>query len=92
MKVSVNNNVSVTDAAFAGVVIAPNPFDNQLRITNDELRGEYALLNAQGVVVRSGNMDGREIVIETSDLTSGLYLLRLTAENGAVKTYRVVKQ
>jgi len=50
------------------------------------------LLNAQGVVVRSGNMDGREIVIETSDLTSGLYLLRLTAENGAVKTYRVVKQ
>ena len=35
VKVSVNNNVSVTDAAFAGVVIAPNPFDNQLRITND---------------------------------------------------------
>ena len=92
VKVSVNNNVSITDTAFAGVVIAPNPFDNQLRITNDELRGEYALLNAQGVVVRSGNMDGREIVIETSDLTSGLYLLRLTAENGAVKTYRVVKQ
>ena len=92
VKVSVNNNVSITDTAFAGVVIAPNPFDNQLRITNDELRGEYALLNAQGVVVRSGNMNGREIVIETSDLTSGLYLLRLTAENGAVKTYRVVKQ
>ena len=54
--------------------------------------GRYDLLNAQGVVVRSGNMDGNEVMIETTDLTSGLYLLRLTAENGATKTYCVVKQ
>ena len=90
-KVIVDPATAVEDAVFASVVIAPNPFDNQLRIVNSELRGTYALLNAQGVVVRSGNMDGREIVIETSDLTSGLYLLRLTAENGAVKTITVVK-
>ena len=83
---------AVDDALLAEVVVAPNPFDNQLRIMSYELRGEYVLLNAQGVVVRRGNMDGNEVVIETSDLTSGLYLLRLTAENGAVKTYRVVKQ
>ena len=51
----------------------------------------YALLNAQGAVVRSGNMAGNEVLIETSDLTSGLYLLRLTAENGATKTITVVK-
>ena len=90
-RVIVDPATAVEDAVFASVVIAPNPFDNQLRIVNSELRGTYALLNAQGVVVRSGNMDGREIVIETSDLTSGLYLLRLTAENGAVKTITVVK-
>ena len=82
----------VADLLFADVKVYPNPFDNQLRVTNYELRGGYALLNAQGVVVRSGNMDGNEIVIETTDLTSGLYLLRLIAENGATKTYRVVKQ
>ena len=91
-KVIVDPATGVEDAVFASVVIAPNPFDNQLRIANGELRGEYALYNAQGVVVRSGNMDGNEVVIETTDLTSGLYLLRLTAENGAVKTYRIVKQ
>ena len=82
---------AVDDALLAEVVVAPNPFDNQLRIMSYELRGEYVLLNAQGVVVRSGNMDGNEVVIETSDLTSGLYLLRLTVENGAVKTITVVK-
>ena len=91
-KVIVEPATAVEDAMFANVVVAPNPFDNQLRIVNGELRGEYALYNAQGVRVRSGNMDGREIVIETSDLTSGLYLLRLTAENDATKTITVVKE
>jgi len=74
------------------VLVAPNPFDNQLRIVNGDLRGTYALLNAQGVVVRSGNMYGHEVLIETSDLTSGLYLMRLTATNGATKTITVVKE
>ena len=91
-KVIVESATAVEDAVFASVVTAPNPFGNQLRITNGELRGTYTLLNVQGVVVRSGNMLGSEVVIETTDLTSGLYLLRLTAENGATKTYRVVKQ
>ena len=91
-RVIVDPATAIEDAAFAGVVIAPNPFDNQLRIMNGELRGEYALLNAQGVVVRSGNMDGNEVMIETTDLPSGLYLLRLTATNGATKVVTVVKE
>ena len=82
---------AVEDAVFANVIISPNPFGNELRIKNNELRGEYALLNAQGVVVRSGNMADNEVLIESSDLTSGLYLLRLIAENGATKTITVVK-
>ena len=82
----------VEDAMFANVVVSPNPFENQLRVTSNDLRGQYALLNAQGVVVRRGNMDGNKVVIETTDLTSGLYLLRLTAESGATKTITVVKE
>ena len=39
---------------------------------NGELRNaRYALLNAQGVVVRSGNLTGDEVVIETSEPVSG---------------------
>ena len=90
-EVTVTDPAGVEDAVFANIVVAPNPFGNALRIVNGKLRGTYALLNAQGVVVRCGNMDGNEVVVETSDLTSGLYLLRLSAENGATKTIRVVK-
>ena len=83
---------AVDDALLAEVVVAPNPFDNQLRITSYELRGEYALLNAQGVVVASGVLENAETRINTSLLPAGMYLLRLSTESGATKTYRVVKQ
>lgn len=77
---------------FANVRLMPNPFDNQLRITSYELRGEYTLLNAQGVVLASGVLEGSETFINTSSFPAGMYLLRLSAENGVTKTYRVVKQ
>ena len=39
-----------------------------------------------------GALEGAETLINTTSFPAGMYLLRLTAENGAVKTYRVVKQ
>ena len=82
----------VEDAMLANVQVAPNPFTTQLRLLCNGATGRYDLLNAQGVVVRAGNMADSEVAIETRDLTSGLYLLRLTAENGATKTITVVKE
>ena len=83
---------AVEDTVFANVVVAPNPFANQLRIASYELRGEYALYNAQGFMVVSGVLDGSETHINTSSFPAGMYLLRLRVENGATKTYSVVKQ
>ena len=85
-------STSVDDAVFANVLVAPNPFTTQLRLVCNGATGRYDLLNASGVVVRSGNVDGNEVLIETTDLTSGLYLLRLTAESGATKVVTVVKE
>ena len=91
-KVIVDPTTAIEDATFANVVVAPNPFGNQLRIANYDLRGKYALYNTQGVVVTSGVLEGTETRINTSILPAGMYLLRLSADNGAMKTYRVVKQ
>ena len=91
-KVVVESASSVEDAVFANVVVAPNPFSAQLRIANGELCGRYALYNAQGVVVTSGVLEGAETRINTSSFPAGIYLLRLSADNGAMQTYRVVKQ
>ena len=91
-KVVVESASSVEDAVFANVVVAPNPFSAQLRIANGELCGRYALYNAQGIMFASGVLEGAETRINTSSFPTGLYLIRLTAENGAMQTYRVVKQ
>ena len=91
-KVVVESASAVEDAVFASVVIAPNPFGAQLCISNGDLHGKYALYNAQGVVVTSGVLEGTETRINTSMLPAGMYLLRLSADNGAMQTYRIVKQ
>ena len=92
VKAVFERTTSVDDTVLANVLVAPNPFTTQLRLVCNGATGRYDLLNAQGVVVRSGNMADSEVAIETSDLTSGLYLLRLTAENGTTKTITVVKE
>lgn len=83
---------AVEDAMFAQVCVAPNPFDNQLRITTNELRGTYALLNAQGVVVLSGVLMQGEMILNTNELSAGLYLVRIAVASGEAKTYRVIKK
>ena len=83
---------AVSDAVFAGVVVAPNPFGTELRILNNEaVEGRYELLTIQGMVVRAGVLEPSTMV-ETSDLASGIYFVRFLATNGASKVVKVVKQ
>ena len=89
--VAVEATSAVEDVVFASVVVSPNPFGEQLCITYGDLRGQYVLYNAQGVVVASGGLEEGETRINTVSFTAGVYLLRLTAENGATKNYTVVK-
>ncbi len=86
------NPGAVEDAVFASVVVAPNPFGAELRIMNSEaVEGRYELLTIQGLVVRAGVLE-TDTMIETSDLTSGIYFVRFMATNGATKVVKVVKQ
>ena len=82
----------VESPVFTQVTVAPNPFDAQLVVkgTNGDLRA-YELLDVTGKVVLSGAITSDEEVIETSMLKAGVYMLRLTAQNGATKTFKVAK-
>ncbi len=87
----VDPSQAVEDVIFAGVVVAPNPFEGQLSVRNGALRGSYELMSVSGQVLRRGALEADVTTFETRDLVSGAYLLRLTAE-GVTKTYRVVKK
>lgn len=89
--VTVEAPASVEDSVFDAVVVTPNPFNEQIRILNRNLRGKYSLTNIHGVAVASGTLEDAETHINTTALPSGVYLLHLTTENGAEKTFTVVK-
>ena len=92
IEVTMEAKTGVEDAVFVTVVVAPNPFDALLRISNGDVRGKYTLYNTHGAEVASGALEGAETRINTASLPAGIYLLRLTSENGAQKTFTVVKK
>lgn len=91
-KGSNQNPSAVEDVLFSGIIVAPNPFGAQLVIKNGEgIEGRYELVNMSGVLVRSGSLQGRVVVLSTAGLKAGVYLLRILAGGGA-KTFSVVKE
>ena len=86
--------VAVEDAVFANVLVAPNPFEADLRIVLDgEIQGvKYELINANGSMVRKGTIVANDTRIETAELTAGIYILRLTSESGKTKSFTLVKK
>ena len=83
---------AVEDVVLASLVVAPNPFTSQLRIDNPEgVAGRYELVNASGVVVRFGAFSATEVLVDTEALPAGLYLVRITAQNGAKRMVKVSK-
>ena len=84
--------LAVEDAVLSSIAVTPNPFGEQLRILNPEmLVGYYELVNAFGVVIRSGWLEGSVSHIDTEALTAGLYFVRVTGKNGVKRTIRVVR-
>jgi len=89
---SPDNPNAVEEALFDNISVAPNPFSSQLRISHKEaINTHYALLDARGSILYQGVLEGTETTLNTENLKAGIYLLRLSADNGATKTITVVK-
>lgn len=52
---------------------------------------QFSIFNTQGIKMRSGILKERETVIDTKDLSSGLYILHLANTRGVTKVFRVIK-
>lgn len=82
----------VQSALLERVQVMPNPFSQHLTLKGVEKANEYILLNAQGMVMLQGALHGEsQIQLDTHNLSAGIYILVLRAEDGAA-TLRVVKR
>lgn len=89
--VNLKKAAAVEDAVLAGVVAYPNPMVRELVVSNLAEVENVALVNAQGVVVRTVKPNGAsELRLAVEDFPAGVYML-VVERNGARKAIRIVK-
>ena len=79
------------------IIVQPNPTDNILHITVTD--GEIARVEMTDMfgraisveTVHAPSLPSPTTTVNTSALPSGVYILRITLRNGAVRTEKVVK-
>ncbi|MDR7209277.1 T9SS type A sorting domain-containing protein [Flavobacterium piscis] len=87
-----NVSLGTGDNTLENISIAPNPTNGELYINNIVLE-KVTVFSLLGNVVKTINFkDGNTSnVVDLSDLTAGLYLVKLTS-NGSEKTVKVLKK
>ncbi len=85
-------SVQYTGDEVAQLTIVPNPTDGRFRVsaTGSMAGGVVQLLSQTGNVVRTVNVDSFDATLDISDLPSGIYVLRFTANNRVLQQ-KVVK-
>ena len=84
--------VSTTGSLSSRVDVYPNPTRDLLYVNGVEVGTQIKVLNALGQEVYSGNANSPKIVINTSELLPGIYILHLTKEHTKTTTHRFVKE
>jgi len=83
--------LSIDENAFEGFTFFPNPAQNTLNISAQTEVQNITLVNLVGQVVLEQQIDATSSQIDISRLTSGVYLMNVSA-NGQVGTYKVIKE
>lgn len=98
-QVSYSDNIRLNVNGIGEITVSPNPFRNQLIIsTNEAANTKYtiSISNMVGKTVRSlkATVDAgmNKITLSTTDLASGLYILKIEKTDGTVIHHKLVKE
>jgi hypothetical protein len=75
--------------------VHPNPTDDVLHVTvtdGEIARVEMFDMFGRNMAVRANNHSPQQTTVNTSDIPSGLYLLRVTLTDGTVRNVKVVRK
>ncbi len=89
-----NNSIVKIQEKIASVVpenvtIYPNPFSNELTITTREDIANIVIFSLDGKVMNSEKTLGK---INTSDLSKGIYVVKVTLSSGEIITKKILKK
>lgn len=73
------------------VSVYPNPTTSNVNIVAQDIK-HITVLNALGQIIYDGNADGGMTTLDMSQYQAGIYMVRITTENGeCVRRINVVK-
>ena len=81
----------VGEQSGSQTLIYPNPVSNKLTVENQEALGTVEIYNLMGAKVYSQKGCGNKVEINTADMPSGIYFIRMTS-NKVSETRRFVKE
>lgn len=80
----------MSDDIQSSITTYPNPVVDVLQINSDAKILQYQLISIQGALLKKGVLNQNSI--DLSELTSGIYFIQMTDENGQTKMQRIVKK
>jgi hypothetical protein len=85
---------AVPEISKSDFALYPNPAKDHVNlITTDEGEKNISIYNSTGILVSSYKMSGKEILINTSLLSQGLYFMKIIETNGKnVSTLKFIKE
>lgn len=75
-------NIAETLTSIKNVNAFPNPFTNQITVSSQTELQKIELFHANGQVLNSATVSGKEFTLGTSQLINGVYFLQVTSLKG----------
>jgi len=76
--------------AADGVSVFPNPFEGFVNVSSEDAIDEVTIYSSLGSVVKTVEVGASEVQIDTQDIASGVYIMKISTDNG-VYTKKLIK-
>jgi uncharacterized repeat protein (TIGR03803 family) len=82
------------DEIHRGFHIYPNPIMDQLIINTDDAQtiAKLELINLEGQIVKSLICNSAEVIVNVSNLTDGIYIIKAYDKTGKISIIKILKQ
>jgi hypothetical protein len=91
LAVWVTTSLKTADFTFSNLTVYPNPAINNVTISNNSIIDTIEIISVLGQKVFSKSINDVQFVVDVSDFTNGVYLVKLTSQ-GNSKIMKIIKK